>query len=75
MENMPVFVKIEEYETVMKTVTSLKNKIESAKQTLTKINELKNQEDSQLETWHTALAEIEDRVHAINEMLHEPEQF
>ncbi|MFH1682258.1 MAG: hypothetical protein ABIA37_00525 [Candidatus Woesearchaeota archaeon] len=75
MEKMPVFVKVEEYEDVMRTVNSLKSKIESAKGTLLKINQLKSEEDSQLETWHTALAEIEDRLHAISQLLHEPEQF
>ena len=48
MEKMPVFVKIEEYEDAVNTLTTLKNKIEAAKTTLAKINQLKQEEDSQL---------------------------
>ena len=72
---MPVFVKIEEYDDVVDTLETLKNKIEAAKTTLAKINQLKQEEDSQLQSWQTALAEIENRLTAINQFVHEPEQF
>ena len=72
---MPVFVKIDEYEDVIETMETLKNKIKAARQTLSKIDQLKNEEDSQLQSWHTALAEIETRITSIDQFLHEPEQF
>ena len=75
MEKMPVFVKIDEYENVVDTIETLKNKIEAAKTTLAKINQLKQEEDSQLQSWQTALAEIESRLNAVNQFVHEPEQF
>lgn len=75
MEKMPVFVKIEEYENVINTLTTLKSKIEAAKATLNKINHLKQEEDSQLHSWQTALSEIEGRIHNIDHFLHEPEKF
>lgn len=75
MEKMPVFVKIEEYEEAITTLSTLRNKIEAAKTTLVKINQLKHEEDSQLQSWQTALLEIENRLGAIEHFLHEPEQF
>lgn len=75
MEKMPVFVKMDEYDEVVNTMLSLKNKIEAAKRTLAKINQLKQEEDSQLQSWQTALAEIESRLNAVDQFLHEPEQF
>ena len=75
MEKMPVFVKIEEYEEVVNTTATLKARLASAKETLTKINQLKQEEDAQLQSWQGALAEIESRVATIENSLHEPEQF
>lgn len=75
MEKMPVFVKIEEYDGVVEAMSNLKNKIEAAKITLAKINQLKQEEDSQLQSWQTALSEIESRISTIDHFLHEPENF
>ena len=72
---MPVFVKIDEYEDVLRTMSTLRNKIESAKTTLTRINQLKREEDSQLQSWQTALSEIENRLKGIGQLLNEPERF
>jgi len=75
MEKMPVFVKIEEYEDIINTMLTLKNKVEAAKTTLIKINQLKQEEDSQLQSWQSALEEIENRMNTIDQFLHEPEQL
>ena len=75
MEKMPVFIKIEEYEEVIETMETIKNKIKAAKTTLTAINQLKQEEDSQLHSWQSALTEIESRLNNIDHFLHEPEQF
>ncbi len=75
MERMPVFVKIDEYDDVLKTMSTLRSRIAAAKTTLIKINQLKQEEDSQLQSWQTALAEIENRLGSITQLLHEPENF
>ena len=75
MEKMPVFVKIEEYEEVVNIMATLKNRLDSAKETLTKINQLKQEEDAQLQSWQGALGEIESRLVTIENSLHEPERF
>lgn len=75
MEKMPVFVRMEEYDDIVNTLATLKDKIEAAKTTLNKINQLKQEEDAQLQSWQTALSEIESRLGAIDQYLQEPEQF
>lgn len=72
---MPVFVKIDEYDNVLNLVKTVRKKIDEAKETLLKINDLKNEEDHQLEMWQTALGEIEKKVDFIDHSLNEPEQF
>ena len=75
MEKMPIFVKVEEYDDVLNTMANLNEQIEAAKKTLTKINQLKQEEDSQLQSWQTALSEIENRLTGISQLLHEPENI
>lgn len=75
MEQMPVFVKIDDYEDVLSLIKMIRKKIEEAKETLLKINDLKNEEDHQIEMWQNALNEFESKVDFINNSLSEPEQF
>ncbi len=73
MPEMPVFVKIEDYKDVLDVVNIIKNKIDDARKTLEKINELKNDEDAELEVWNNSLNEIERKVDFIDKTLFEPE--
>ncbi len=72
---MPVFIKIEEYEEVLELVKMIRRKLEDAKTTLLKVNDLKNEEDHQLEMWQNALAEVEKKIDFISQSLNEPEEF
>ena len=69
---MPVFVKIEEYKDVLDIMNMIKHKIEEAKETLGKINELKNEEDAELELWHTGIEEVERKIVFVDKVLFEP---
>ena len=71
-EEMPVFVRIDEYKDVLEIMNMIRNKIEAAKETLAKINELKNEEDAELELWHTGLEEVERKVVFVDKTLFEP---
>ena len=75
MEQMPVFVRVEEYDDVLNLVKLVHRKLDEAKETLMKINDLKNEEDHQVELWQTALAEIEKKIDFIDHSLNEPEHF
>lgn len=69
----PVFVKIDEYKDVLEIIGVVKDKIEEARGTLGKINELKNEEDSELELWNSKLEEIERKIEFIDKSLFQPE--
>lgn len=71
----PVFVKVEEYKDVLDILDLVKNKIGDAKETLRAINDLKNQEDTELATWSNEIADIERKVDFIDQTLLEPENI
>lgn len=71
-ENMPVYVRIEEYKDVLDVMNLIKSKIAEAKETLAKLNDIKNEEDAELELWHTNLEEVERKVDFADKALFEP---
>ena len=72
---MPIFVLVDEYDDVLNLVRIIRKKLDEAKETLLKVNELKNEEDHQIEMWQSTLAEIDKKIDFINHSLNEPEQF
>lgn len=75
MEQMPIFVKIDDYNNVLELMKAIRRKMDEAKETLTKVNELKNEEDHQIEMWQSALLEIEKKIDFMSHSLNEPEQI
>lgn len=75
MERMPVFVKVDEYDDALDLVKVIRRKLDEAKETLLKINDLKNEEDHQLEIWQNSLAEVEKKIDFIDHSMNEPEKF
>ncbi len=75
MEHMPVFVKVEDYQEVLNLVRLARKKLDEAKETLNKVNELKNEEDHQLEQWHNNLNEVEKKIDFVEHSLNEPENY
>ena len=71
-EKMPVFVRIDDYKDILDVINMIKNRIAEAKETLGKINELKNEEDAELELWQTGIEEIERKTEFIDKTLFEP---
>ncbi|MBW2978396.1 hypothetical protein KY331_06125 [Candidatus Woesearchaeota archaeon] len=71
-ETMPVFVRIDDYKDILDVINMIKNKISEAKATLGKINELKNEEDAELELWHTGIEEVERKMEYVDKTLFEP---
>jgi uncharacterized coiled-coil protein SlyX len=68
----PVFVKLDEYKEITEVVELLRGKIAETKQLIQKINEVKSEEDAELELWKTELDELEKRVASIDRSLLEP---
>jgi uncharacterized protein Yka (UPF0111/DUF47 family) len=71
----PVFVKVDEYKDVLDVLDLVKNKIKEAKSAIHEINDLKNQEDSELAIWSNEIADIERKVDFIDQTLLEPENI
>ena len=71
---MPVFVKIENYKDVLDVMELIKNNITQAKNIINKINDLKNDEDAELDVWRINLEEIERKINDIDDSLLEPER-
>ncbi|OGM02117.1 hypothetical protein A3K72_04040 [Candidatus Woesearchaeota archaeon RBG_13_36_6] len=69
----PVFVKIADYKDVLEVVGLLNDKLEKAKEIMERINELKNEEDTELELWQAELDEIERKLSFIDKSLFKPE--
>ncbi|MBD3203323.1 hypothetical protein GF327_03455 [Candidatus Woesearchaeota archaeon] len=67
-----VFVKIEEYKDILDIIELLKEKLNEANDILGKINDLKNQEDSELELWRNGLNDVERKLNFIDQSLFEP---
>lgn len=72
-KEMPVFVKIDEYKEVLDVIELMRNKVAQAKDLLRKINELKSQEDGEIEAWQTNIDEIERKIENVDNSLLEPE--
>ncbi len=75
MMEAQVFVKIDNYKDVIDTVGLIKERLTSARAILSKIRDLKNQEDAELQVWETKLNDIESRVGEIDKVLFEPSQM
>lgn len=75
MEQKPVFVKLDEYKTIVSLLEALKAHVENAKQTLDQIHKLKQEEDVELEIWHTVVGEIEKRMDFVDASLTQPEEM
>ncbi|MBU0666137.1 MAG: hypothetical protein ABIC91_05080 [Nanoarchaeota archaeon] len=69
MTQNQIFVKIDEYKEILNIVGIVKNKITKAKETIDKINELKKQENEEIETWGSNLESVSKKVGVIEEAL------
>lgn len=75
MDQMPVFVKVEEYDDVLSLIKIIRHKLNDAKSTLVKVHELKNEEDHQVEMWQNSLGEIEKKIDFLDHSLGNPERY
>jgi division protein CdvB (Snf7/Vps24/ESCRT-III family) len=72
---MPIYVKIEEYKDILEVMGLLKNKIAETKAVMGRLNEIKNEEDSELDQWKSQLDEVERRIAFVDKTLFEPELY
>ena len=67
-----VFVKIDEYNDILDIIALINEKVREARMILGKIDDLKNQEDIELDTWKSSLDDVERKLKYIDQTLFEP---
>lgn len=69
----PVFVKVDEYKEILDVLDMVKGKISEVRNTLASINDLRNEEDSEVSIWNGTIDNIEKKIDEIDRMMFEME--
>lgn len=72
-ERAPVFVRVEEYRAIRELMDTIHNRLTQAKTLLARVNELKQQEDAQIENWARDIEDVEERLSSVDKSLTEPQ--
>jgi hypothetical protein len=72
-KNMIVYVRIDEYKDIADVISLTRSKIKQAKYIISKIAELKRQEDEEIARWSDNLEQVEEKVNFIDTTLMEPQ--
>jgi len=72
LERAPVFIKIDKYKELMKTVQSMQTKIDELQDTLEKISSIKSKEKEIIEGWGSLLTEVKGKVSEVNSKILRP---
>ncbi len=70
----PVFVKVDEYKEILEILDMIKGKMKEIRETLASINNLRNEEHSELAMWNSSINEIERKMESIDKLMSQPEQ-
>lgn len=73
-EKSSVFIRIHEYRQVLDIVDNLKKQLVEVRDTLKEINDLRTQEEEDLQKWQSKIDEIEQHVLAVDQTLFEPDE-
>ncbi|MEM2915798.1 MAG: hypothetical protein QXT19_00340 [Candidatus Woesearchaeota archaeon] len=69
----PVFVKVEDYNAILELLNKVKERLKQARTLLAKVNELKQEEDRQIENWAKDIDDVEERLTSISQSFTEPQ--
>ena len=69
MEEKPIFVKIDAYEDIRDILNIIKKKISEARGTLDKIQQLRHEEEAELEVWNNEIEDVEKKVSFVDKSL------
>lgn len=70
-EEKAIYVQIDKYKQAIDTLEVIKEKLKTAQSILDELNELKKQEDSELEEWQQNVSEIKERLAEVDNTLFE----
>lgn len=66
-----IFVRTENFKHVVDNLNSIKKKIKESENALSRLNDVKNDEDKQYEKWHSQLEEVQRKLMFVDKMLFE----
>ena len=69
----PVFVKVGEYKEILDVLDMVKGKISEIRDTLASINDLRNEEDTEVSMWNGTIDDIEKKIDEIDRMMFDME--
>ena len=69
---VPVFIKVEEYDEILSIIKVIKKKLDESKEKLAKIKHLKSEEDKEILEWEDNLRDVHEKIVFVDEMLKEP---
>ena len=69
----PIFVKVDEYREILDVLDMVKGKVSEIRETLAGINDLRNEEDTELSMWNSTIDDIEKKIEGIDAMMFELE--
>jgi hypothetical protein len=69
MEQPPIFVKIDQYKELSKTLAAVDQKLKEASVLLAELQRLKAEEDGQLAAWQASLDEVKARAAELHNAL------
>lgn len=69
----PLFINVTGFRTILGDLTSIKNEIKVCDKILDRLNDIKNQEDKQLEKWCSYLEDLERKLIYVDKILFEPQ--
>lgn len=71
-KDVPVFIKLEEYNDILAIVAVIKRKISESKETILRLEELREEEDTEINAWQTNLKDVHEKLEFVDELLKEP---
>jgi len=66
---MPLFVKLEKYEEISRSLRIIRAKLDEAHASLDKVRDLKSQEDKEIEAWNQEIEKIHEKISKIEDTL------
>lgn len=72
-QKAPAFIKVDNYKNVMAILQATREKISQAKVLLSKIEDIKKEEDAVIASWASTIDDVEERVGQSDAALLEPE--
>ncbi|MDD9953514.1 MAG: hypothetical protein OXR66_04195 [Candidatus Woesearchaeota archaeon] len=71
MENVPIYVKVDQYKELLQVLKTVDTKLNNVNKTIEIINSLKAKEDDEIRKWNENLEDIHSRLQRIREAFHE----